>query len=71
MARQLNTSCNFNTRHLICNIPDNMMEVVVKIKTMSLVEDQEKRSVKYRPWGKYNQSCIRMEMVKSQKSSAP
>ena len=34
MARQLNANCNFKTGYLICDIPDNTMEVVVKIKTM-------------------------------------
>ena len=72
MARQLNTSCNFNTRYLIyliCDKPDNMMEVVVKIKTMfekhTLVEDRERRTVKYRPQEKCNQPCFRMETTQT------
>ena len=52
MAHQLNASCNFNLGYLICDIPDNTVEVVVKIKMTfgkhSLVEDQERRTVKYR-----------------------
>ena len=55
MAHQLNASCNFNLGYLICDIPDNTMQMVVKIKMTfgkhTLVEDQEQRMVKYRPWG--------------------
>ena len=58
MTRQFNASCNFNTRYLICDIPDNTMELVGKIKTMFgkhiLAEDRERRFVKYRPWGIHN-----------------
>ena len=68
MARQLNATCNFNMGYLICDIPDNTIEVVVKIKTMfgkhTLVKDRERRMVKYRLWQKCNQPHIRMEMAK-------
>ena len=54
--------------YLICNIQDNMVEVVVKIKTIfrkhTLVEDQERRTVKYRPCGRYNQPNINVETRK-------
>ena len=44
------------------------MEAVVKINTTfgkhMLVEDQERRTVKYRPWGRCNQPKIKMEMKK-------
>ena len=73
MARQLNASYNFNTGYFIWDIPDKMMEVVVKIKTMFwkhiLVEDRERRTVNYRPWEKCNQPNIRMETA--QKRVAP
>ena len=56
MARHLNATCNFSTGYLICNVSDNAMEVVVKIKMTygkhTLVEEWEGRMVKYRPWGK-------------------
>ena len=52
----LNASCNFNTGYLICDIPDNTVQIVVKIKTTfgkhMLVEDRDRRMVKYRPWGR-------------------
>ena len=32
MARQLNATCNFSAGYLIYNIPDETMEVGVKIK---------------------------------------
>ena len=65
MGRQLNASCNFNTGYLICDILNNTMEVVVKIKMTfgkhSLVEDRERRTVKYRLWEKCTQPLIGME----------
>ena len=68
MARQFNATCNFNMGYLICNISDNTVEVVVKIKTTfgkhTLMEDQERRTVKYRPFGRHNQPKIKMETRK-------
>ena len=68
MARHLNATCNFTIGYLICDIPDNTLEIVVKIKTTfgkyMLVEDRERRTVKYRPWGRHNQPKIKMEMAK-------
>ena len=59
--------------YLICDILESMMEVVVKIKMTfgkhTLVEDREKRTVNYRPWGKHNQPHIRDG--DSSKSSTP
>ena len=68
MARQLNATCNFNIGYLICDILENTMEVVVKMKTTfgkhTLVEDQKRRRVKYRPWGRHNQPKIKMDTKK-------
>ena len=68
IARQLKATYNFNTGYLVCDIPDNTVEIVVKIKTTfgkhTLVEDRERRTVKYRPWGRCNQPKIKMEMAK-------
>ena len=68
MARQLNATCNFSTRYLICDIPNNTIEEVVKIKIPfgkhTLVEDWERRTVKYRSWGKYHLPKIRMVTAK-------
>ena len=68
MARQLKATCNVSSGYLICNIPNNTMEVVVKVKTTygkhTLVENRERRMVKYRPWGKCSQPNISMEMAK-------
>ena len=68
MAHQLNASCNFNSGYLICDIPNNTVKVVVKIKTMFgnhiLVKDQEWRMVKYRTWGKWNQSKVKIDTKK-------
>ena len=68
MARQLNATCNFNTGHLICDIQDNTVEIMVEIKTTfgkhTLVEDRERRTVKYRPWGRCNQPKSRWRQQK-------
>ena len=68
MARLLNATYNLSTRYLICNIPDNTMEVVGKIKMTfgkhTMVEDWERRTVKYRPWGKCHQPNIRTGIAK-------
>ena len=65
---QQNAACSFNSWYLICNIPDNNIEVLVKIKTNfgkhTLVEGRGRRMVKYIPWGKCNQPKIKMEMAK-------
>ena len=65
---KLNATCNFNSGYLICDIPDNTLKVVVKIKTTfgkhTLVEVQEWRTVKYRPWGRWNQPKIKMDTKK-------
>ena len=51
--------CNFNTGYLICDIPDNTVEVVVKIKTNfskhTLVEDQERRTIMTAPMGQWQE----------------
>ena len=68
MARQLNVTCNFNTGYLICDILENTVEIVVKIKIMfgkhTLVDDQDRKIIKYRPCRRQNQPKIRMEMKK-------
>ena len=33
MARHLNVSCDFGTAYLVCDIPRDVIEVVIKIKT--------------------------------------
>ena len=68
MARQLDEEYNFNMGYLMCDIPDNMVEVVDKIKMTfrkhTLVEDQERRTVKYRLLGRCNQPKIKIETRK-------
>ena len=70
MARQLNVTSNFNTGYLICNIPDNTVEIVVKIKTTfgkhTLVEGRERRTVKDRPWTRCNQPKVGMRNGKEE-----
>ena len=61
------TECYMQLQHcyLIYDILDNRMEVAVKIKMAfgkhTFVEDRERRTVKYRPWGKQSKPLIKME----------
>ena len=53
MNKALNMSCNFNG-YLVCQIPDNTVEVELKIKTTrgkyTLLKDAYTRTEKYYPW---------------------
>ena len=50
MTRHLNTNCNFTSRFLVCDIPSDVIQVVLKMKTKwgkhMLTEDQERRTEK-------------------------
>ena len=56
MARHLSSYCNFTSGFLVCDIPRDVIQVVLKIKMKwgkhTLTKDQERRMEKYRPWGK-------------------
>ena len=56
MARSLNSKCNFENGFLTCNLPEDAILLVVKVKTKTgnhmLVEDTEKWTEKFRPWKK-------------------
>ena len=56
MARSLNSRCDFKNEFFICNLPEDAMLLVVKVKTKTgnhpLVEDTEKWTEKFRPWKK-------------------
>ena len=54
MAKEMNVSCNFLTHNLTCMLPDNTMDVLLKVRTKSgehtFREDVYRRTLKYRRW---------------------
>ena len=56
MARSLNSRCNFENRFFSCNLPEDAVLLVVKVKIKTgnhtLVENTEKWTEKLRPWKK-------------------
>ena len=53
MTRSLNSRCNFENGFFPCDLPEDDMLLVVKVKTKTgnytLVEDTEKQTEKFRP----------------------
>ena len=56
MARFLNSKCKFDNGFFTCNLPEDAVLLVLKVKTKmgntTLVEDMEKWTEKIRPWKK-------------------
>ena len=56
MAGSFNSKCDFDNGFFICNLPEDTVLLVVKVKTKTgnhtLVEDTEKWTEKIRPWKK-------------------
>ena len=56
MARSLNSRCDFENGFFSCDLPEDAILLIVKVKTKTgnhtLVEDTEKRTEKFRPWKK-------------------
>ena len=56
MARSLNLRCDFDNGFFTCDLPEDTILLVVKVKTktgnQTLVEDTEKQTEKFRPWKK-------------------
>ena len=57
MARSLNSRCDFDNGFFTCDLPEDAMLLVVKVKTKTgnhtLVEDTEKWTEKFKPWKKH------------------
>ena len=55
MVRQINSVCNFMLGYLKCELPEDIDDVEVRIKTFrdthKLKEDGEYCTLKFRPWG--------------------
>ena len=56
MARSLNSQCNFKNGFFSCNLPEDAVLLILKVKTKmgnhTLVEDTEKQTEKFCPWKK-------------------
>ena len=56
MARLLNSRCDFKNGIFTCNLPEDAVLLILKVKTKTgnhtLVEDMEKRTEKFCPWKK-------------------
>ena len=54
MSKQLNASCDFQDGLLVGELPKNIVEVILKVKTRwgkhTLIEDQYSRTEKFCPW---------------------
>ena len=52
----LNSQCNFENGFLACNLPEDAVPLILKVKTKTgnymLVEDTEKQTKKFCPWKK-------------------
>ena len=56
MARSLNSRCDFENSFFTCDLPEDAVLLILKVKTQTgnhiLVEDTEKWTEKFRPWKK-------------------
>ena len=56
MARSLNSRCDFKNGFFTCDLPEDTVLLILKVKTKTgnhtLVEDMEKWTEKFRPWKK-------------------
>ena len=56
MARSLNSRCDFENGLFTCDLPEDAVLLILKVKTQTgnhtLVEDTEKATEKFRPWKK-------------------
>ena len=56
MARSLNSKCDFENEFFTCDLPEDAVLLVVKVRTKTcnhtLIEDTEKWTEKIRPWKK-------------------
>ena len=54
MARSLNFRCDFKNGFFTCDLPEDTILLILKVKTKTgnhtLVENMEKRTEKFRPW---------------------
>ena len=58
MTKQLKVSCDFQDGLLVCELPKDTVEIVLKVKTRwgkhTLIEDQHSRTEKFCLWDRVN-----------------
>ena len=56
MVRSLNSRCDFENSFFTCDLPEDVILLILKVKTQTgnhtLVEDMEKQTEKFRLWEK-------------------
>ena len=56
MAKSLNSGCDFENGFFTCDLPEDTVLLILKVKTKmgnhTLVEDREKWTEKFKPWKK-------------------
>ena len=56
MARLLNSRCDFEDEFFSCNLPEDYVLLILKVKTKmgnhTLVQDTKKQTEKFCPWKK-------------------
>ena len=56
IARSLNSRCDFENGFFTCDLPENAVLLILKVKAQTgnhtLVEDMEKQTEKFQPWKK-------------------
>ena len=62
MTRSLNSRCNFKQGFFMCDLPVDMVELILRVKTIcgkhTLREDRKKKSEKYKPWERWTDDDI-------------
>ena len=52
--RQISTVCSFVLRYVRCELPEDTVDVMIKVRTMhgmhTLREDRDNHTLKFRPW---------------------
>ena len=71
MRKQLKATCDFKDGLLVCQVPKDVVEVELKVKTRwgkhTLIEDQHSRTEKFCPWDRAD----RRVMIKKKKRECP
>ena len=56
MARSLSSRCDFKNRFFTCDLPEDAILLILKVKTQTgnhtLEKNMEKQTGKFRPWKK-------------------
>ena len=67
MERSLNSRCDFENSFFTCDLPEDAILLILKVKTQTgnhtLVEDMEKQTEKFRPWKKQVKDGKQVESV--------